>query len=1104
MSLIENNNSNKSLLKIEVDDISNYFISYWNKALKKLLSNYNCVFNSDFFGDINIALNNINMKLVNANNTLDNNFEDKLFLIKVYFLNSEKELSKDFFNNIKNTYNDKNFNLILISTTEIKKEENIQKNCVKILNKIKSKTGLNDLYYLPYNIINFDKININFIDFLNSFSSKFSKEFLAKINLLKEKLENFGINEEQNIEEDYKCIEDCIYHLDLLSQINCWNIIVSFCEKIMMKEFGFFKDKICMELKPLNISNFDETKIKLNYVNKSLSNVDFNEFILYQYISSSQSIKKYNNIIRLIKLLPNNMKIFIKNFKTEFHYIYWMINYIYIFIDYFTKLKENNSINKIEFNKNINFLMFLCIKYYKEFISKINKKNFFIPNKNILLELINNIKNNNCENINEDLEKLLKEENNNEIKNEQFNIFINDISENIKNNDKVSLLLNDNKKILNVILDLYKSIRTKFSEYANITTSIQFVFDEIYLLILFHQFEQIKQILVSLLEHKFFKKNQFRNIYEYICFILLIILNYLEKNKENLNLVFKLLNIDYNKNPLINRLLSNIIKDNKNIIYEIISNYIETYKSNSDDKEEIIMNLDNILDINLFSGENKNIFINKAKNGNNNIETLEYKITNKTGIELNIDKIIIKFKEFNIIEKEESNIFMYEINNDKNTFKRIEPYINQKNELVQIEINDIFKINNIYKPVEIQYILKNLIKAVYHIKENIELIFNNANINIKAELCSNEYYFNILSILNLNISNITNISEINDKYLIINLNNINNNGDSILKIQTELAKNNLNNIFKNIIIKDNNITLPPDSITDIKDLNTLEIPFFLENTDYYDITKESKIELIINIKQSQEYKESIFSYYKLFTPKFSHLFTIGKRFKKIQKMNSYLMQTFLSLNLLNIKVTIYNNDNKSTIIDSKQAINMILILGEKENEIINKLRKNYIKFSLSENKDIKYHFCYPEKNIIEEIKDMKEIPYHIKLNVVENNIEHLIYNEICVKINIKKYKNKKIKFMINIKDNELWSVVGASKIIEELDEGICEKELEIILLPLIDGLLPLPEIEFNECDFSSNSNNQFEPIEYNSIIEGIKNTVKIIPFKEYNLKINLT
>ena len=130
--------------------------------------------------------------------------------------------------------------------------------------------------------------------------------------------------------------------------------------------------------------------------------------------------------------------------------------------------------------------------------------------------------------------------------------------------------LNDNKKILNEILDLYKSIRTNFSEYANITTSIQFVFDEIYLLILFHQFEQIKQILVSLLEHKFFKKNQFRNIYEYICFILLIILNYLEKNKENLNLVFKLLNIDYNKNPLINRLLSNIIKDNKNIINHFI------------------------------------------------------------------------------------------------------------------------------------------------------------------------------------------------------------------------------------------------------------------------------------------------------------------------------------------------------------------------------------------------------------------------------------------------------------------------------------------------------------------------------------------------------
>ena len=311
----------------------------------------------------------------------------------------------------------------------------------------------------------------------------------------------------------------------------------------------------------------------------------------------------------------------------------------------------------------------------------------------------------------------------------------------------------------------------------------------------------------------------------------------------------------------------------------------------------------------------------------------------------------------------------------------------------------------------------------------------------------------------------------------------------------------MNNIFKNLIINDNSIIFPPDSIKNLNDINTIQIPFFIENTNYYDTTKENKIKLNINIKQSQESKESIFSFYKLFTPKFFHLFTVGKRYKRINKKNSYLMQAFLSLNIQNDKVIIYNKDKTSTIIDSKQAINKILILNDKENEIINKLRTNNIEFSLGTKKDIKYHFCYPEKNIIEEIKDMEEVPYHIIINVNNNDLTPVIYSEIYFKISLKKFKDKKSNFMINIKDSDFWSVIGRSKIILDLEEGICEKEINIILMPLIDGLLSLPEIEFNEYD---NSNNKYEPIEYNSIIEGIKNSIKIFPFKEYNIKVNLT
>ena len=406
--------------------------------------------------------------------------------------------------------------------------------------------------------------------------------------------------------------------------------------------------------------------------------------------------------------------------------------------------------------------------------------------------------------------------------------------------------------------------------------------------------------------------------------------------------------------------------------------------------------------------------------------------------------------------------------------------------------------------MEIHYILKNSIKAIYKIKERVEFIISEINININAELCSNTFYYNILYILRINIHNLKEVSDISNKYIIMNLRNIKNKEDSILKIQTELIKNNFNNKFHNVVINDNCIEFLPGSIKNIQDLDPLQIPFFIENTNYYNITNLIEIELKIYIKQSKESESNIFSYLQKFSPEFSHLFTMGKRFKKIPNKNSYLMQTFLTLNQENTTITVHNKDGTSIIIDSKQAINTILILTDKEDEIIKKLRNNHIKFSLKEEKEIEYQFCYPEKNILEDIKEMKEIPYHITINLDKNDNIANIYDELNININIKKFKNKKTKLMINIKENEHWSVVGRNKIIEEFEQDICEKNVKMILLPLIDGLISLPEFDFNEFEGDSGNENTFEPIEYGSIIEGEKNVIKINPLKEYSLKINLT
>ena len=349
--------------------------------------------------------------------------------------------------------------------------------------------------------------------------------------------------------------------------------------------------------------------------------------------------------------------------------------------------------------------------------------------------------------------------------------------------------------------------------------------------------------MVSLLNHKYLIKKKFKYIHEYICFILLLVLNYLDKDKENINIILKLLKINFD-NSVTNKLLRNIGCEKTNIIYEIISNYLESYKGNEKEKEEINLIVNNIIDIDFFSGENKILFINK-NNNNNNIEKIKYEITNKTGVEININKILILFEEINIEEeknlKEEKNIISYQINEDKNTFKKIEPFINKKEEYIELELNDIFKANHIYRPIEIHYVLKNSIKAIYKIKEKIELIINEININIKAEIYSNNYYYNILSMMKINISNINDSLELNNKYIKIELNNMNNQGDSIMKVQTELANKELNKIFQGVLINDNCIEFPPGSIKNIQDLYTFQIPFFIENNTFKLIFKNKNL-----------------------------------------------------------------------------------------------------------------------------------------------------------------------------------------------------------------------------------------------------------------------
>jgi hypothetical protein len=82
------------------------------------------------------------------------------------------------------------------------------------------------------------------------------------------------------------------------------------------------------------------------------------------------------------------------------------------------------------------------------------------------------------------------------------------------------------------------------------------------------------------------------------------------------------------------------------------------------------------------------------------------------------------------------------------------------------------------------------------------------------------------------------------------------------------------------------------------------------------------------------------------------------------------MQTTFSLNIEATNIIVYtnNSDNFSFYMDTTQAINLVLLLINKEEEIIKKLRQNFLEFSLddtinNEKKKINYSNIFITRKI---------------------------------------------------------------------------------------------------------------------------------------------
>ena len=441
-------------------------------------------------------------------------------------------------------------------------------------------------------------------------------------------------------------------------------------------------------------------------------------------------------------------------------------------------------------------------------------------------------------------------------------------------------------------------------------------------------------------------------------------------------------------------------------------------------------------------------------------------------------------------------------------------------------MKSIFKNNSIYELKEIHFVVKNGICGIFHVKASKTIKINIKTIDTEifsslypsydtSTLTSeyeNVFYFNILSTINLSIANIP--KDMSDKSIAIEIVDEDKDEKSmVLKIAKKVFMSTITEC--KIDVTQKKIVFPKGELTEEKykkmfQNNVMKIPFVVEDINYYTNGKKN-IKIVTSIIQNDTL---LYAFAQRHTFSLSHLFSLNEKFR-LMKNKIILMQTTFSLNLEISGIKIYlNNENKNVLaLEQSQAINFVLSFKNDLNEISNMLWRNFLQFSI-ESEANKYRLCYPEEHIIDEVKQILDMPYYVEINI--ENAEHKIFEEFSVNVSIKKFFDKKTMLMVKMKESDNWSVIGKSKLIENLQKGKCELNVQFKLFPLQDGYLKIPEIEFMEYEINEEEgkektntmNNinflEFAPIKFGTVIEGNERIVKINSINSCTLRLNLT
>ena len=1085
-----------------IDD-SEIWLNIWKILKEQLHLHYTLIKLKDIINSKR-SLQNLNIKMI-SNLT---QFSLQLYITKI---SNQIDLKSEIKEKLRKYISKNNDPFIIILSDLDNNESSINKG-IKLIDSIKKELNSNCIIkLLPINVsqIKFGEL---IYDFFKEFNQRISNDITTKINNLYKNLIILRMKRNENKNSTFNYIQTKESLLNCLYFHEFYDDAIKLNEDDLFLSFNYLDSKIKLE-EPLEINELDQAKLKSKIKDKTVNNIDYLQYTIYhiiKYCISNMNLKRLNS--NLTRILSDFF--LIKHlFYSSYHFNFWYLIYLYKIADILKTIKTD--FYNIE-DQEIKTRLILEV-YYQ--IKKVLKNlalliNYEIPSiKGFYLQMNK------------------PEEKDNSLMNGLFHemdrslIFLcKEVEENIFN-EKYKKILNNKIKFLEEYLNIVSIIESFHSHLNQNRSCIKLQLERIPILNMLNRHSSIKEILIICLKN--LRKENWFFITDFIQTIFLIFMNSQEKNIENLYLMIKetLLFASVNSNFVYH----NLKIPNERSIYEIISKYFSSPNINLRDKS-IIDKYDLKSFLNIFvtrepNIENKDYQVYEIRNDVIIGQSCQFKIriVNNLKVSIMVSEINLKFKnkyggEIFLIN---SNIKKFLLNEGENN-KYVTINTNHFNSDMKLYLKSIFVnfecgieglfvfdqkkfcINISSSLLKFDYLLINPIKQGNFFYDTIYdciFILRNYSILQNADL----------KITLLNNDNPDESPIFHDvKYYIIN-DNFKTSDDIFSLFSDKINKQDLKLLSKNelnIKIKNNFLKLKKNSQLNTNN-NLIIISKFTFSSEDSKKNNDICVDLILTklADSANIYDSDILIMKESINVKIEQIYKVCHQIRSLdqKRKNSSLDDKFL------VQTTFLSKFSANTYIS--KSCDLV------ENYLVNDLHSaNFVTIidNKIENFKMKYFFKYmnqiytylPLNNLLHSsINKYLNYNYEININFLIEKEFSALYKEIKINVSIMKNSLFSSYVEVKLKENPCWISIGKSKYREKIDHND-NFNLVFTIMPIVDGFISIPEVEFFEQTIYYNKQMKnstqldFTRIEY-YLVKGNRKIVKISPINNFQMNLNL-